>query len=76
MRGADQKQGNMLCLISPDMRVPKNHPLRSIRRVADEAFREMDEVLAGMYSRTGRPSIPPRAAFEILYSDGSLFDPQ
>jgi transposase len=59
MRGADQKQGNMLCLISPDLRVPKSHPLRSIRRVADEAFKEMDAVLAGMYSRTGRPSIPP-----------------
>jgi transposase len=37
----------------------QNHPLRSIRRVADEAFKEMDAVLAGMYSRTGRPSIPP-----------------
>ena len=59
MRGADQQQGSMLCLLSPDQRVPKNHPLRGIRLVADEALKGMDSVLDEMYSTTGRPSIPP-----------------
>jgi transposase len=59
MRGADQQQGSMLCLLSPDQRVPKNHPLRGIRLVADDALEGMDSVLDEMYSTTGRPSIPP-----------------
>ena len=59
MRGADQKQGSMLCLLSPEQRVPQNHPLRGIRRVADEALKGLDSVLDDMYSSTGRPSIPP-----------------
>ena len=61
MRGADQKQGSMLCLLSPEQRVPQNHPLRGIRRVADEAIKGLDSVLDDMYSSTGRPSIPPSA---------------
>ena len=59
MRGADQKQGSMLCLLSPEQRVPQNHPLRGIRRVADDAVKGLDSILDDMYSSTGRPSIPP-----------------
>jgi transposase len=59
MRGADQKAGKHAVLDIAGPAGAQNHPLRSIRRVADEAFKEMDAVLAGMYSRTGRPSIPP-----------------
>lgn len=35
MRGADQKQGSMLCLLSPEQGAPQNHPLGGIRQVAD-----------------------------------------
>ena len=59
MRGADQQQGSMLCLLSPDQRVPKSHPLRSILRLANEVLRGMDSELDEMYSGKVRPSIPP-----------------
>ncbi len=66
MRGADQKQGNMLCLLSPEQRVPQNHPLRGIRRVADDAVKGLDSILDDMYSSTGRPSIPPERLLKSL----------
>jgi len=36
-----------------------DHPLRSIRTLADEALRSLNERFEGLYSRIGRPSIPP-----------------
>ena len=61
MRGADQKQGSMLCLLSPEQRVPQNHPLRGIRRVADDAVKGLDSILDDMYSSTGGPPSHPSA---------------
>jgi len=43
----------------PESRIPRNHPLRLIRRVADEALKALDGQLASLYSENGRPSIPP-----------------
>lgn len=49
----------MLCLVSPDSRVPTDHPLRAIRRLADEALRALSPEFDAMYAETGRPSVPP-----------------
>lgn len=49
----------MLCLISPEERVPRDHPLREIKRMVDAALRELSGVFDEMYSTVGRPSIPP-----------------
>ena len=50
----------MLTLVSPEKRVPADHPLRAIKRLAAEALGEMSGTFdAGMYSEVGRPSIPP-----------------
>ncbi len=59
MRGADSKQSSMLCLMSPESRVPDDHPLRSIKGLADEVLAEMSPLLDGMYADCGRPSVPP-----------------
>jgi transposase len=59
MRGADTKQSSMLCLMSPETRVPDAHPLRSIKRLADEALKAMSPLFDKMYAGIGRPSIPP-----------------
>ena len=59
MRGADTKQGEMFTLLSPEKRVPKDHPLRLIKQLADEALRQMSPLFDGMHATTGRPSIPP-----------------
>jgi transposase len=59
MRGTDTKQSSMLCLMSPESAVPKGHPLRQIKPIADQALAELSPVFDAMYSGIGRPSIPP-----------------
>src|SRR5687768_8122118 len=59
MRGVDDKQASMFSVISPDRRVPADHPLRQIKRMADEVLASLSSTFDAMYSRIGRPSIPP-----------------
>lgn len=73
MRGEDQNQQAMFSYISPDTRVPKDHPLRPIRIMVDNALVDLAPLFQEMYSHTGRPSIPPEQLFralllQILYS--------
>ena len=49
----------MLSLRTPEERVPRDHPLRGVKELADEALRELSPVFDGMYSKRGRHSIPP-----------------
>jgi hypothetical protein len=42
MRGDDQHQEAILSYIGLEQRVPKDHPLRAIRQVADRALGELD----------------------------------
>ena len=49
----------MLCLMSPEDRVPTEHPLRAIKKLADKALAGLSPVFDAMYAGTGRPSIPP-----------------
>jgi len=48
----------MLFLSSPEAVVPKDHPIRRVKQVADAALREMDRVFDAMYSEGGRHSVP------------------
>ncbi|HVN88148.1 MAG TPA: IS5/IS1182 family transposase, partial [Candidatus Binatia bacterium] len=41
MRGADQIQGAMFSYVSPEKRVPQDHPLRMIWVRSDAALQEM-----------------------------------
>lgn len=73
MRGDDQNQQAMFSYISPEARVPKDHPLRPIRIMVDNALVDLAPLFKEMYSHTGRPSIPPEQLLralllQILYS--------
>jgi transposase len=59
MRGADDKQATMFSVISPERRVPADHPLRRMKAMADEILTGLSSTFDAMYSRIGRPSIPP-----------------
>lgn len=59
MRGTDDKQASMFSLISPEKRVPGDHPLRLIKAMADAILAGLSPTFEEMYSRVGRPSIPP-----------------
>ena len=66
MRGEDSKQSSMLCLISASDRVPKDHPLRQVKVLADAALVDLSKELDQMYSRVGRPSIPPERLLKSM----------
>ena len=59
MRGHVEAQAAMFSYFSPESRVPKEHPLRSIKAYADELLRALSRQFEQMYAKTGRPSIPP-----------------
>src|SRR6266404_4808090 len=59
MRGPVEQQATLLSVVSTDARVPKAHPLRRIKQLADEALSKLSPVFDGMYAKTGRRSIPP-----------------
>ena len=42
MRGPDIQQDTLFSTVSPEQRVPKDHPLRPIRRMVDEALKALD----------------------------------
>ena len=63
----------MFSYISPEKRVPCDHPLRPLRTMVDAALEEMSPQFAGLYSRYGRPSIAPEKLLralllQVLYS--------
>jgi transposase len=66
MRGDDILEDKMFSYLSPNDRVPTDHPLRSIRKIVDTMLREMSDEFQSMYSRTGRPSIPPEKLLRAL----------
>jgi len=59
MRGSERKQASMLTTLSPEKVVPKKHPLRKVKELADAALRELSPLFDEMYSSVGRPSTPP-----------------
>ena len=66
MRGKDTKQSSMLCLMSPEERVPATHPLRGIKKLADAALAELSPVFDEMYAKSGRPSVPPERLLKSM----------
>ena len=73
MRGAFLDQGGLFSYISPEARVPKNHPLRQVRELVRDVLQELSRSLGRLYASEGRPSIPPEQLLsalllQVLYS--------
>jgi transposase len=66
MRGAFVDQGRLFSYISPEARVPANHPLRKVRELLREVLRELNRSLSKLYASEGRPSIPPEQLLSAL----------
>ena len=66
MRGADCEQSSMFSYISAERRVPKDHPLRAIRAMADTALKDLSKRFDGIYAALGRPSIAPERLLRAL----------
>lgn len=66
MRGAFEDQGGLFSYISAEARVPKNHPLRTIRELVRDVLGELNRNLSRLYASEGRPSIPPEQLLSAL----------
>ena len=66
MRGSDERTGSLFSYVDLEMRVPKGHPLRPIRELANEALSELSGDFAALYAPLGRPSIPPEKLLRAL----------
>jgi transposase len=66
MRGSFQDQGGLFSYVSPEQRVPANHPLRKIRELVRAVLGDLSSSLGRLYSREGRPSIPPEQLLSAL----------
>ncbi len=66
MRGDDRRQSGMFSYLSPEKRVPKDHPLRRIREMVDRALEELSPRFEVLYAKTGRPSIAPERLLRAL----------
>jgi transposase len=73
MRGTDTQQSAMFSYLSPEQRVPADHPLRRIRVMVDSALIGLSRDFSRLYSKYGRPSVAPEKLLralllQILYS--------
>ena len=66
MRGDDLQQDAMFSYVSPEQRVPADHPLRPIRRMVDEVLKGLSRRFDTLYSSTGRPSVAPEKLLRTL----------
>src|SRR5208337_525957 len=66
MRGHDEHQESVYSYISPEKRVPSDHPLRRLREMVDTALKEMSPHFAELYSHYGWPSIAPEKLLRAL----------
>ena len=66
MRGKDTQQSALFSYLSPEDRVPADHPLRPVRLMADRALEALSPVFNRMYVAFGRPSTAPEKLLRAL----------
>uniref|UniRef100_UPI00398BCBF5 transposase n=1 Tax=Vulcanococcus limneticus TaxID=2170428 RepID=UPI00398BCBF5 len=59
MRGQQERPGPLFSYVSTEERIPRAHPLRQVRRLADQALDGLNPTFCRLYPEGGRPSIPP-----------------
>ena len=66
MRGDERVQDGMFSYVSLEQRVPREHPLREIRKLTDDVLRALSAEFDALYSEQGRPSIAPEYVLRAL----------
>jgi transposase len=66
MRGHDEQTGHAFSYLSPEQRVPPDHPLRAIRKMTEHILTTLSPHFTRMYSTIGRPSIAPEKLLRTL----------
>jgi transposase len=66
VRGGDNRTGKLFSYVDLEARVRRDHPLRAIRTIVNEALSALEREFAGLYSPIGRPSIPPEKLLRAM----------
>lgn len=66
MRGDDERAGLLFSYVDLEARVRSDHPLRAIRGIVNAALKDLEPEFSGLYSRIGRPSIPPEKLLRAM----------
>lgn len=67
MRGSDDRSGSLFSYVDLEARVRPDHPLRTIREIANAALADLTLEFAGLYPpRLGRPSIAPERLLRAM----------
>ena len=66
MRGGDERSGSLFSYVDLEARVGKDHPLRTIAAIVNEALAALSGEFSALYARMGRPSIPPEKLLRAM----------
>lgn len=66
MRGGDERTGELFSYVDLEDRVRRDHPLRAIRLIVNEALALLEGDFAALYSPIGRPSIAPEKLLRAM----------
>jgi len=66
VRGGDDRSGELFSYVDLEARVRRDHPLRAIRSIVNEALSALEREFAALYSPIGRPSIPPEKLLRAM----------
>ena len=60
------RTGKLFSYVDLEARVRRDHPLRAIRSIVNEALLALEREFAGLYSPIGRPSIPREKLLQAM----------
>jgi transposase len=66
MRGSDERSGSLFSYVDLEARVRGDHPLRTIRGLANAALGDLSGACAALYTDFGRPSIAPEKLLRAM----------
>src|SRR3981189_2139549 len=67
MRGSDERSGSLFSYVDLEARVRPDHPLRTIREIANAALADLGKGFGALSpARLGRPSIAPERLLRAM----------
>ena len=66
MRGSDERTGSLFSYVDLEARVRADHPLRTIREMANAALSDLSGAFDELYTDFGRPSIAPEKLLRAM----------
>ncbi|CUA96852.1 Transposase domain (DUF772) [Pannonibacter indicus] len=66
MRGVDEQTGELFSYVDLEARVRRDHPLRAIRTIVNEALGAQEREFAALCSLIGRRPVPPEKLLRAM----------